>query len=75
MRVNSQVGGGYAGCVVLDQCSRSIPALACVRGSCSWGCEAQGKSRRASVSSGGATGEAKTGRVNASESLLMPRYF
>jgi len=47
---------GHAGCVVLDQCSRSIPALACVDGSCPLGCEAQGRSLRAPVPSRGATG-------------------
>jgi hypothetical protein len=66
---------GHAGCVVLDQCSRSIPALACVDGSCPLGCEAQGRSLRAPILSGEQPGEGKAGRVNVSEPLMMLRYF
>jgi hypothetical protein len=66
---------GHAGCVVLDQCSGSIPALACVDGSCPLGCEAQGKSLRAPVRLGEQPGEGKAGRANVSESLMMLRYF
>ena len=39
VEVGRDVDLGHAGCVVLDQCSRSIPALACVDASCPLGCE------------------------------------
>ena len=57
--------------VVPDQC-RSVPALTCVSRSCLLGVRSQGISPRAPFRLGEA-GEGKTGRVNASEPLMMPR--
>src|SRR6266566_6351781 len=66
LEVRHDVG---AGGVVPGLCSEPVPALACVRGSCSRGCEARGKAR-GRPSHPGATGEGKAGRANMREPLI-----
>jgi hypothetical protein len=57
---------------VVRAVSEPVPALACVAGSCSAGCEAQGKARGSRSARGHRRGEGWHG-VNTSEPLLMPR--
>lgn len=60
------------GCVVPGECSGPVPALTCVASNC--GVRSSGKKPKRVPFHPGGAGKGKAGRVNESESLLMPRY-
>jgi hypothetical protein len=58
--------------VIPGQCPRPVPALTCAAGN--GGVRSSEKTPKGPPFRPGATGKGKTGRVNASEPLMMPRH-